>query len=280
MGGRWPVEWNHDASEAHVDRDGRCRAVAVRTRLRVVRDAVMRDPGRQCAARRWHRRAHRRPTRIARARACWRRAAAERLLISGVNPQIRRESLCKLSGLDEEKFNCCVDLDYAADTIGNATETRRWAEALHYNRLIVVTASYHMPRSLAELARVMPDTSSFRIRWCPKDLRRHVWWLDSDRNAHSRLRVPEVPSRCGAPRLRRGAGAVAQRSGRICDGRPPSQVLNAFEASCSALRSSVRRRVLRRDGAVSRARLVAVLGAAQLGHGGSQDARDRLAAGS
>jgi uncharacterized SAM-binding protein YcdF (DUF218 family) len=102
-----------------------------------------------------------------------------RLLISGVNPQIRRESLQRLSGLDEEKFNCCVDIDHATDTIGNATETRRWAESLHYNSLIIVTASYHMPRSLAELARAMPNIKLIPHPVVPKDLRRHVWWLDA-----------------------------------------------------------------------------------------------------
>ncbi len=104
---------------------------------------------------------------------------AERLLISGVNQKIGRPSLLKLSGLGEQTFNCCVDLGYAAlDTIGNAAETRRWAEALHYNKLIVVTASYHMPRSLAELARVMPDTELIPHPVVPESLRQKSWWLN------------------------------------------------------------------------------------------------------
>src|SRR5262245_17217349 len=102
-----------------------------------------------------------------------------RLLISGVNPQIRRESVQRLSGLDDAMFNCCVDIDHAVDTIGNATETRRWAEAQHYTTLIIVTASYHMPRSLAELSRAMPGIKLIPHPVVPKDLRRHVWWLDA-----------------------------------------------------------------------------------------------------
>jgi uncharacterized SAM-binding protein YcdF (DUF218 family) len=104
---------------------------------------------------------------------------AERLLISGVNQKIGRPSLLKISKLGEQRFNCCVDLGYAAlDTIGNAAETRRWAEALHYNKLIVVTASYHMPRSLAELARVMPDTELIPHPVVPESLRVKTWWLN------------------------------------------------------------------------------------------------------
>jgi uncharacterized SAM-binding protein YcdF (DUF218 family) len=119
------------------------------------------------------------PIRIAEGARLLGEGRAERLLISGVNQKIGRPSLLKLSGLGEQTFNCCVDLGYAAlDTIGNAAETRRWAEALHYNKLIVVTASYHMPRSLAELARVMPDTELIPHPVVPESLRQKSWWLN------------------------------------------------------------------------------------------------------
>jgi uncharacterized SAM-binding protein YcdF (DUF218 family) len=117
-------------------------------------------------------------TRIAEGARLLEEGRGKRLLISGVNPTISRESLQRLSGLGEDRFDCCVDLDNAADTIGNATETRKWADAQHYDRLIVVTASYHMPRSLAELARAMPDKELIPHPVVPKDLRRTAWWLD------------------------------------------------------------------------------------------------------
>ncbi|MCC7253599.1 YdcF family protein [Hyphomicrobium sp.] len=119
-------------------------------------------------------------TRISEAARLLEDKRGERLLISGVNQKIGRPSLLKISGLDEKTFNCCVDLGYAAlNTIGNADETRRWAEALGYDRLIVVTASYHMPRSLAELARAMPNIELVPHPVAPDVLRRKVWWLDS-----------------------------------------------------------------------------------------------------
>ncbi|HKZ96011.1 MAG TPA: YdcF family protein [Hyphomicrobiaceae bacterium] len=119
-------------------------------------------------------------TRIREAARLLSEGRGERLLISGVNPQTRRDSLKRLSGLGEQKFNCCVDLGYSAlDTVGNAAETRKWAEALRYDSLIVVTASYHMPRSLAELARAMPSTELIAHPVVPVQLRRRAWWLNA-----------------------------------------------------------------------------------------------------
>ncbi len=128
-------------------------------------------------------------TRISEAARLLESGRGQRLLISGVNQKIGRPSLLKVSGLDEKIFNCCVDLGYAAlNTVGNADETRRWAAALGYDRLIVVTASYHMPRSLAELAREMPGIELVPHPVAPDGLRHKVWWLDA---AATRLLVSE-----------------------------------------------------------------------------------------
>src|SRR5437660_2502956 len=72
----------------------------------------------------------------------------QRLLITGVNPQISKTYLKKLLH-GGDAFDCCVDLGLAAlDTHGNAEEAARWANARRYHSLIIVTADYHMPRSL------------------------------------------------------------------------------------------------------------------------------------
>jgi uncharacterized SAM-binding protein YcdF (DUF218 family) len=107
-----------------------------------------------------------------------REGVAKRLLISGVNSQTSRDDVIKLSGLAPAQFSCCVDLGYAAqDTVGNAEEARTWASGLGVRRLIVVTSSYHMPRSLAELAIAMPDTELIAYPVVPKSLRARAWWL-------------------------------------------------------------------------------------------------------
>lgn len=76
----------------------------------------------------------------------------ERLLISGVHPSASRAVLAKTFAVDEDRFNCCVDIDHKAlDTVGNAVETADWVAAHGYHSLLVVTNDYHMPRSLLEL---------------------------------------------------------------------------------------------------------------------------------
>lgn len=101
-----------------------------------------------------------------------------RLLISGVNTQTGQSDLIRISGLDAKKFQCCVDLGYTAlDTTGNASETRTWATANQYKSLIVVTSNYHMPRSLVELSRVLPDTKLIPHAVTPVTFNHEAWWL-------------------------------------------------------------------------------------------------------
>ncbi|KQT53968.1 MULTISPECIES: YdcF family protein [unclassified Aureimonas] len=79
---------------------------------------------------------------------------AERLLISGVNPETGIAALSRLTGTDRALFDCCVDLDYdALNTIGNAEMTGRWARSRGFDELILVTSDYHMPRTLMTFDR-------------------------------------------------------------------------------------------------------------------------------
>lgn len=103
----------------------------------------------------------------------------KRLLISGVNRKTRREDIQRISGLDVRSFTCCVDLGYEAlDTVGNADETRTWANSNGYKRLLVVTSSYHMPRSLAELALAMPGVELLPHAVTPRSFPDGGWWLN------------------------------------------------------------------------------------------------------
>jgi len=105
-----------------------------------------------------------------------------RLLISGVNLKVQRDDLERLTGLDAPTFRCCVDVGYAAlDTIGNAGEARIWARRHGFRRLIVVTAAYHMPRSMAELAHAMPGVALTAHAVLPRDQAQVPWWSDPGR---------------------------------------------------------------------------------------------------
>jgi uncharacterized SAM-binding protein YcdF (DUF218 family) len=87
---------------------------------------------------------------------------ARRLLISGVNKKATRADVRDVArGLSKE-WECCVDLGFhAADTRGNAQETAGWARYHDYRSLIVVTADYHMPRSMLELRASMPGVELY-----------------------------------------------------------------------------------------------------------------------
>ena len=82
----------------------------------------------------------------------------KRLLISGVNPSTNKQALIRVTHSDPQLFECCVDLGREAiNTIGNAEEATDWIKKNHYQKVYVVTNDYHMPRSLRELNRLMPD---------------------------------------------------------------------------------------------------------------------------
>jgi uncharacterized SAM-binding protein YcdF (DUF218 family) len=80
----------------------------------------------------------------------------KRLLITGANKEVTKDHLKKLSN-GGARFDCCADMGYAAeDTYGNAEETAEWAAQHRFKSLIVVTANYHMPRSMRFFHAVMP----------------------------------------------------------------------------------------------------------------------------
>ncbi len=100
-----------------------------------------------------------------------------RLLISGVRRGTSKRVLSAAMGRAPEMFECCVDLDEAArDTAGNAVETARWARRHGYTSLRVVTAAYHMPRSLIELRRRLPETELIAHSICPGAVKLDRWW--------------------------------------------------------------------------------------------------------
>ncbi len=81
-----------------------------------------------------------------------------RLLITGVHPSTTQGEIARLMPQQQRFIACCVDLDHSAvNTVGNATETRRWAKERGFQSLIVVTSNYHMPRAMAELSHQLPQ---------------------------------------------------------------------------------------------------------------------------
>ncbi|KQS57654.1 hypothetical protein ASG17_02810 [Brevundimonas sp. Leaf363] len=101
----------------------------------------------------------------------------QRLLISGVNREVRRQELRELTPGSNRLFNCCVDLGFEAeDTSGNAAEIAAWAQAKGYRRLIVVTSDYHMPRSLLEIRSAAPGLELTPYAVSTPSLDNSRWW--------------------------------------------------------------------------------------------------------
>ncbi|HEU4475224.1 MAG TPA: YdcF family protein [Methyloceanibacter sp.] len=102
---------------------------------------------------------------------------AKRVLITGVNRTTTTEELKQLASHGDEYFTCCVDIDKEArNTIDNATETSQWVALHRYGSIIVVTSNYHMPRALAELARVMPGVMLVPYPVVENNVHLDPWW--------------------------------------------------------------------------------------------------------
>jgi len=104
------------------------------------------------------------------------------LFVSGVGKDVDLASL--LQGLppgatlpDPARRACCIALGHSADnTLGNARETAAWMAGRGFRSLRLVTADYHMPRSLIEFRRAMPDIRIIGNPVFPPQVMRTGWW--------------------------------------------------------------------------------------------------------
>ena len=101
---------------------------------------------------------------------------AQRLLISGANRSTNATELSRLHPEFERIVRCCVDFDRSLNTLGNAIETRKWAEQRNIRSLIVVTSGYHMPRAMAEIAHQLPGVTLIPFPVLSEKLRLEPWW--------------------------------------------------------------------------------------------------------
>ncbi|MHA6288921.1 YdcF family protein [Maricaulis sp. CAU 1757] len=104
-----------------------------------------------------------------------REGRAGTLLVSGVHPSVTRNDIRTHAGLSESEFSCCVRLGReAADTVGNAREAGALVSENAYESLIIVTSDYHLPRSLLEMKRTMPE-----VTLIPYPVRTQPPWRDA-----------------------------------------------------------------------------------------------------
>jgi uncharacterized SAM-binding protein YcdF (DUF218 family) len=100
----------------------------------------------------------------------------KRLLISGANRSTTSGEISRLNPDYGRIVSCCVDFDRSLNTLGNAIETKHWAESRGFRSLIVVTSNYHMPRAMAEISHQLPDVALLPFPVIADRLHAEPWW--------------------------------------------------------------------------------------------------------
>lgn len=86
------------------------------------------------------------------------RGLAAKMLVSGVDSEVKPGEFAAEFGVDAAQMDCCITLGFAAvDTRSNAAETAKWVAQNEVRSLRVVTTDWHMRRAAGEIERTLPD---------------------------------------------------------------------------------------------------------------------------
>jgi uncharacterized SAM-binding protein YcdF (DUF218 family) len=95
--------------------------------------------------------------RIARGLAVLGSGQARKMLVSGVDQDVRPQEFAAEFRVSARAMACCVTLGYAAvDTRSNAHEIAKWVAQNEVRSLRLVTTDWHMRRAAGELDRALP----------------------------------------------------------------------------------------------------------------------------
>ncbi|MGD9637438.1 MAG: YdcF family protein [Alphaproteobacteria bacterium] len=102
---------------------------------------------------------------------------AGKLFISGVNKNVSLDEVLKQIDKPDTKIYNKIEVGYeATNTKENAKETASWVLSHNFNKIILVTSSYHMPRSYLELKEVMPQITIYEYPVFSENMNRNKWW--------------------------------------------------------------------------------------------------------
>lgn len=102
--------------------------------------------------------------------------AADSLFISGVNPKVRKQDLLAFQSPLFSTYSHKIHLGkQALNTAGNAKEAAEWVRAHPASSLRLITANYHMPRSLIEFQRKLPHVTIIPHPVSPISVKEKAW---------------------------------------------------------------------------------------------------------
>ncbi|MCH8237833.1 MAG: YdcF family protein [Proteobacteria bacterium] len=104
------------------------------------------------------------------------RGLAEKLFVSGVYQGVEVRELLKVMKRRPGDLENLIGIGNATNTTGNAIETTVWMKKNEYLSLRLVTAAYHMPRSLLEFGHAMPGVTLIPHPVFPENVKRDRWW--------------------------------------------------------------------------------------------------------
>lgn len=104
------------------------------------------------------------------------RYPSTQLFVSGVYKGNEVRHLLKLSSQHPLSLSARIDIGNAVDTRENAAETAAWVTEHDIRSLRLVTAAYHMPRSLLEFEYRLPDVKIIAHPVFPEHVKQDRWW--------------------------------------------------------------------------------------------------------
>lgn len=111
------------------------------------------------------------------------RDMADRLFVSGVYQGVDVKTLFTMFQRNPQELEMRVGIGTASNTTGNATETAVWAHDHQVKSLRLVTAAYHMPRSLLEFDHALPEVDIIAHPVFPEHVKVKRWWAWSGTTA-------------------------------------------------------------------------------------------------
>jgi len=100
------------------------------------------------------------------------------LYISGVHPSTNLIERLKSNGISDTDLECCVVIEQLAkDTNDNAFFTTEWIHKNNIRSATIVTANYHMPRSLIEFSLLNNSTVLYPFSVSPESVMFNRWWV-------------------------------------------------------------------------------------------------------